>query len=185
MLEEEGLEWALTRYGPTVTRLLRFRFGDALSNADLEDVLSIALFRLWGVRERIDEKRPLFPYFYTVAKRAAIDVLRRRQSQPLALESVESVPSHSSQDKDEEEPAVEDYSDPLREDLRASLATLNGLEREILEAYTRNDHSERWAVELSERVGIDASTLRVMRFRAVQKLRKQMRQRGYDVPGGT
>src|SRR6266404_1653785 len=63
----------------SLTALLARHFGAILSHEDLEDVLGISLYKLWEARARYDPSRPLFPWFYLIARNVAIDSLREKK----------------------------------------------------------------------------------------------------------
>src|SRR4051812_27832005 len=65
--------------GRTRAALVR-RFGNLLSDADLEDVLAVAIAKLWLHAKRFDPARsPLSAWFGLLAYHAAVDLLRARR----------------------------------------------------------------------------------------------------------
>src|SRR6266404_6836988 len=75
----DALGQVLELLGPVVARTLARHFGAILSHEDLEDVLGISLYKLWEARARYDPSRPLFPWFYLIARNVAIDSLREKK----------------------------------------------------------------------------------------------------------
>src|SRR5690606_29011162 len=74
--DETVLTEVLRTCGPSVAALLRKRYS-TLNEQDVDDVLAIALFRLWKVRSRFDaERASLKTFFYRIAENATRDVFR-------------------------------------------------------------------------------------------------------------
>ena len=70
--DEQTLAEILRLYGPFVIAILRSRFQGVLSPSDVDDVVSIALFRLWQARENYDGmKSSLRVWFLRIAENAA------------------------------------------------------------------------------------------------------------------
>lgn len=153
--------------GRRTERLIRGRLGDALSEADYEDAMSIALFRLWERRDRFDPSRAkLDRWFYVLARNAAIDLLRRRavhQEEPVDdLDRLPGAPPEAGGRGDS----------PLRRDLLRALERVSEMDKRIL-------LSGLTETQLSLELGMKPGAIRVRRLRAKEKLRTVLREMGH------
>ena len=186
--DEQTLAEILRLYGPFVIAILRSRFQGVLSLNDIDDVVSIALFRLWQARENYDGmKSSLRVWFLRIAENAARDVLKFGW--------------HKARRKEvsTEPPRLAEYADPRKNghaeaaeigllerpeqsDLREILADLPEAQRRIVlaDALSRDRvaSSEYLAAELE----IPVASVPVYRKRAIDKIRKELKRRGYKVP---
>jgi RNA polymerase sigma-70 factor (ECF subfamily) len=195
--DEGALEQILREFGPPVRGLLARKYCGVLGEGDFEDVLSIALFRVWQHRERFDPTRAsLKAWFYRIATNAARDVLRygwykaRRlevsyEAASLASVSVDPAAEAGdafSQTEQGDEGDSADVENPEHEEvrqlLREVLATLSEKQRRIALADAASKEGKVPSQELSNELGIPPATVRVYRRRAIEKLRKEMDRRG-------
>ena len=205
--DEKTLEEILREYGPPVRGLLARKYCGVLGEGDFEDVLSIALFRVWQHRERFDPTRAsLKAWFYRIATNAARDVLRygwhkaRRlevsyEAASLASVSVDPASvgraaeaSDAFSENDRSETDSDDVENPEHEEvrqlLREVLATLSEKQRRIVLADAASKEGKVPSQELSDELGIPPATVRVYRRRAIEKLRKEMDRRGLKRESG-
>lgn len=201
--DEKALEDLLRECGPPVRGLLARKYCGVLAEGDFEDVLPIALFRVWQHRERFDPTRAsLKAWFYRIATNAARDVLRygwykaRRlevsyEAALLASVSVDPAAEVSDAFSQEEEGAEGDSADvenpeheEVRQLLREVLATLSEKQRRIVLADAASREGKVPSQELSDELGIPPATVRVYRRRAIAKLRKEMDRRGLKRESG-
>ena len=82
--DERALEDSYRLYGPMVRSYLR-RFVDA---DEADDVLQVVFLELWRSRDRIDPSRPLEGWLFGIARKRAIDQLRRRRPGVIPMEAV-------------------------------------------------------------------------------------------------
>lgn len=195
--DECALEFILREYGPAVRGLLARKYCGVLGEGDFEDVLAIALFRVWQHRERFDPGRAsLKAWFYRIATNAARDVLRygwhkarslevSYEAASLASVSVSTSPETEAGDvfsSDESEMESDDVENPEHEEvrqlLREVLATLSEKQRRIVLADAASKEGKVPSQELSDELGIPPATVRVYRRRAIEKLRKELDRRG-------
>jgi RNA polymerase sigma factor (sigma-70 family) len=159
-----------------------------LNASDIDDVLSMALFRLWQAREHYDERKSsLRVWFLRIAENAALDVLKfgwhKARRKELSLEP----------------PRLADYADPRKNghaeapetgmlehpehsDLREILADLPDRQRRIILADALSRDRVASSEYLAAELDIPASSVPVYRKRAIEKIRKELRRRGHDVP---
>lgn len=180
---EEVLEVILRAHGPPILALLRQRFVGSLTAADFEDVLAAALFRMWQHRERFDAARAsLRVWFFRIAENLARDVLKHgwhkarqleQSTEPMQLaEAVDHRRSHRDLE-DERSFASGIPSDQLRE----LLAQLPENQRRIVLADADSRDGIVASHELATELGIPASTVRVYRRRALERLRREIEER--------
>lgn len=166
--DAEVLRDVLRLLGARTERALRRRLPHLLTEADSEDALSIALFRLWQRRDRFDPARArLDRWFYIVARNAAVDLLRAKSLHPEEAlgNRVESVPASRV-----DESFVEKST--IRLDLERALAMLPDIDRRIL-------LSGLTETELSRELGLKPGNIRVRRMRSKIRLRSLLREMGY------
>jgi RNA polymerase sigma-70 factor (ECF subfamily) len=165
--QSQVLEDVLRMLGPRTERLIRGRLRHALSEADYEDAISIALFRLWERRDRFDSSRAkLDRWFYVLARNAAIDLLRRRavhHEEP--VDDLDRLPAAS------REAGLRSDS-PLRRDLARALTRVSEMDKRIL-------LSGLTETQLSLELGLKPGAIRVRRRRAKEKLRTVLREMGH------
>lgn len=201
--DEHALEAALRAHGPPVKALLRRKFFGPLTDTDFEDILAVSLFRMWQYRTRYDSSRAsLRVWFYRIAENVARDVLKygwqkARQLEvtfePLALAAVidhrtsESDTDHSPQDGPSQKRNETSEADgrkqkqrPIDEDLIEVLKLLPEAQRKILLADAESTDGKVASQSLASELGIPASTIRVYRRRALEKVRAEMDRRGWE-----
>jgi RNA polymerase sigma factor (sigma-70 family) len=165
--DESVLADILRDLAPNVRSRLRSRFGSFLSEDDYDDVLSMALYRLWISRDKYDqEKGSLAAWFYLITRSLAWDFLRQRPKP--APHSAETLAEWAETRPPRETPV------PQSEDLKRLNVALDGLaeiDRRILLAFASRVHEDDWTSDLVAELGMPASTIRVRKYRAVAELR--------------
>jgi len=82
--DELALEESYRLYGSMVRRYLRrFVGGD-----DADDLVQVVYLELWRSRERLDATRPLEAWLFGIARKRAIDHLRRRRHDVVSVDTV-------------------------------------------------------------------------------------------------
>lgn len=147
-------------------RALKWKFQGTVTEADVEDALSIALFRLWQTRKSFDPNRSsLATWFYLLARNATVDLLRdkSRIERPMS---------------DELEWFSGSFEQQIPSDVRIS-----GLRRALAEALARLTESDRRLLlselptaDLAAEFGITTTLVRVRKLRLRQKLRRMLEQ---------
>ena len=164
------LKDVLVVLGPRTDRALRARLGNMLTEADREDALSIALFRVWSSRKTFDsDKARLDRWFYVLARNAAIDLIRRkyRSRETTIGEEMDSLPERTA-------PQSSAKYEELRRALVVALDQISDVDRRIL-------MSGMTESELSRELKMKPGTIRVRRLRAKKKLRGILRDMGHDI----
>lgn len=186
--DEQTLAEILHLYGPFVIAVLRSRFQGVLGACDIDDVVSIALFRVWQARESYDGmKSSLRVWFLRIAENAARDVLKFGWHKARRKE-VSTEPPRLAEFADPSKNGHAEARDqslldrPVHSELREILADLPEVQRRIIlaDAHSRDRvaSSEYLAAELE----IPPTSVPVYRKRAIDKIRKELKRRGYDVP---
>jgi RNA polymerase sigma-70 factor (ECF subfamily) len=156
--------------GPRIERTIRSRLGNALADADYDDILSIALFRLWQRRPRFDPSQArLDRWFYVLARNAALDLLRhrkRRQEESLG-DNADAIPARDLT-------TTGTRHEQLRVDLSRALEQVSDTDKRIL-------FSGLPEAELSRELGLRPGTIRVRRLRTKLKLKVSLRKMGHVI----
>lgn len=188
--DEGVLEVILRTHGPPILALLRQRFVGPLNATDFEDVLAAALFRVWQHRERFDPDRAsLRVWFFRIAENLARDVLKHgwlkaRQlelsTEPMQLAEVtDRRQPHGESDNGDDDDLALTQRIPS-EQLRELLALLPENQRRIVLADADSRDGVVASHDLAKELGIPQSTVRVYRRRALERLRREIQQRGFD-----
>ncbi len=190
--EEAVLEVILRTHGPPILALLRRRFVGRLTATDFEDVLAAALFRMWQHRTRFDPAlASLRVWFFRIAENLVRDILKHgwhkaRQlemsTEPrLLAEVIDRRPNGESDHVvgDGELPTLRVPPELLRE----LLALLPENQRRIVLADANSRDGVVASHDLASELGIPASTVRVYRRRALERLRREIEERELAAEG--
>lgn len=196
--DEQVLDDVLRAYGPMLLIVLTRRYQNVLREPDIEDVVSIGLYRLWKNRSRFDRRKAsLKVWFFRITENAARDVLRHgwHKARQLEVNSDAAltgaadpsghghVPDAASQNPTEVE--FDDRQTPtnLQLDLREIVAELPAKQRFIVTADAATRDGTASSQILGAELGIPDSTVRVYRKRAMDRIKRELAKRGHDVPG--
>jgi RNA polymerase sigma factor (sigma-70 family) len=191
--KREALEEILRRYGPAIFQTLHDRFVTRmrlLRNEDIEDVVSIALNRLWNARADYDDNdQTLRVWFYCIAQNAAKDVLKfgwhkaRQLERNRDIEWLDEKQDHSSPNPakppDEKKKRAKTKG---ATDLEAVMNRMSHEQRTIVMADAAARDGQASNEFLSDELGIPAAHVRVYRPRAYAFIRKEMRKLGHEIP---
>jgi RNA polymerase sigma-70 factor, ECF subfamily len=151
------------RYASRIYGLGRRLLGDDGLAAEL---VQETFVRIWRSAERFDPARgSASTFIFAIAKNLAIDLYRRPSSRPLA-ELLD-------------DRRVEDQVDELVLGLtvKQALEGVSETHREVLDAlYGRGER----AVEVAERLGVPAATVRTRAFHGLRSLAASLEQLGYE-----
>lgn len=167
--DQFGLTMVLREVVPVLWPLLNRKFGDSLSNEDIEEVVATSLAKLWQHRRAFDFAKGDFRgWFYVILRNSALDLLRSRAPRVEEFLSVEPIPGSSggsNQDNQRVFPEV--------------IGTLSERERQvILPLFDRSGVS---VADLSRSLSISSGAVRQLRFRALRKLEKGLSESGYAI----
>ncbi len=194
--DESVLNTILTHYGPPIIKALMKMFTPYLNAQDCEDILSVAVLRLWEARATYDEKKAsVRTLLYKIAVNYARDVLRsgwhrvremEQQTKPDLLEELAVYDRHAAQigaEADDPPPAGHKVEESkLMRDFREVFGSLPKIQQNILEQDALAGGEEVDAAALGERLEeIPAVTIRVYRKRAKDTVKAEMKKRGHNL----
>ena len=184
--EEQVLEEILRILGPPISIVLSRRYHELLSEADIEDALSMGLYRLWNSRQTYDPDRAsLKLWFFRIVENAIRDVLRlgwhRARSMEIGWESTAlAQAARAPRNGESNLPAKAPSAKQLQ--LREIVESLPETQRTIILADSASPEGTASSQRLAEELSVSASSVRVYRKRAMDRIRSEMRQRGHEVP---
>jgi RNA polymerase sigma factor (sigma-70 family) len=129
--EESALEECYARYGPTVLAYVRRHVGPD----DAEDVLQHTFLDVWRHSDRYDPRQSLGGWVFTIARRRAIDTLRRRRPAVVQVDTLRDLVG------DDGREVAERFA--WAADVSAAMARLPEAQRETLELAYFADHTQR------------------------------------------
>ncbi len=150
----------LTMLAGLLRRFARGRLGDV---PWLDDVVQETLLSIDGARHTYDPRRPFAPWFYAIAGNRLIDVLRKERrvrAREIAGDDVPEPPTADSRGRQD---------DVDFDAVRAALTALPGRQREIVTALKLGDESVK---DVSRRLGMSESAVKVAAHRGYQALRR-------------
>lgn len=185
--DQGSLDDVLRAFGAVVLALLRRRFREVLREEDLEDVLSMGLYRLWKSRHLYDPARAsLRVWWFRICENSARDVLRMGWQKARTREIGADVSllgfmeSSTACSPDNSDSSAGDLAPSLvHQDLRDILSELPDVQRTILLADAAARDTVACSQRLGDELGIPASTVRVYRKRAMDRVRSEMARRGH------
>lgn len=187
---EGALEEILRLYGPDITRVLHKKFTlhlGVLTFEDIEDVVVIALRRLWDARQTYDDtKQSLRVWFYCIAENAAKDVLKLGWHKASKLERypgkewLEDDPKCAAPEPVEAKGEKSDSKEI--KDLKAVVSRLPDVQRRIILADSVLRDGVASSAELAAEIGIPVAHVKVYRQRGMETIRKEMRKLGHNIP---
>ncbi|MDA1013150.1 MAG: RNA polymerase sigma factor [Planctomycetota bacterium] len=174
--DESVLRDILLQLAPAVKSVVLQRYCGVLNESDVEDVLAMGIYRLWNHRDRFDPDRgTVRVWFFRIVDNAARDILKHGWHKSRRLEAPLD-PQHlaSLADRPTNGAAVPTNGDADRQmilRLREILETLPAAQRQIVLADAQSREGKASSRELSDELGIPASTVRVYRKRALERIR--------------
>jgi RNA polymerase sigma-70 factor (ECF subfamily) len=175
--------------GPAIEAMLALRF--PLLRPYAEDLLVDSLYRMWVHRQQFDPARgSLYAWWSGIAQNAAQDLLRAGWQQARAHESglggswiEERAPSGVPFPAD----SASQEAPPLSDEERVFWEVFDTLpegDRRILLYHALVNGEGHWAADLAGEMGLSAGAIRVRRLRSCERVRSEMRRRGFTVEGG-
>src|SRR5690348_12700107 len=166
---EPGAFEALVRrhQGPLYNFCLRM-LGQAEDAADVAQETFVQLYSHLG---RLDEREPIAPWLFRVARNRCIDLIRRRRTVPLSVTD-DSAPDF---DPADDEPLPDELAE--RADLQRVLArAIASLPPAYAEVVSLRYAGERSFAEIAQILDCDEGAARVRFHRAKALLRRELRQ---------
>ena len=143
--------------------ILRLHLHRYLSGSDIDDTLQIVFLEAWRRQSHYDSDRPLTPWLLTIARRRAIDHLRRRHDHVLIGDAVPNVAGSDGRE----------FAERLAgaDAMRRLLAQLPAAQSQVLVlAYYRHLSQTEIATTLATPLG----TIKTRTSRGLRRLRELM-----------
>lgn len=175
----DALKLLLKKFGPHVRLLLIRKCKGVLRPGEIEDVLMIAVEKIWSARTDFDPKKgSVVAWYRQIALNAAADLTRcnwcrqRQREREWEASDLDLLPAARPQTS----PAATEESGQLTwlRKLQAALRRLPALYRRILMADACSSTGKLGSGELAERNGVAPSTIRSSRHRALVRLRNEL-----------
>jgi RNA polymerase sigma-70 factor (ECF subfamily) len=147
------------RHGPAVARFL---YGSGALAADIEDLVQETLFRAFRGLDRWRAEASFRSWLFTIAGNLTRDAFRRRKGR-------EVIPLEDRDLPDRADPAAELAAGELEERLRAELARLPRLQREVFVLRAQEGTSYE---EIASALGTTPGAARVHYHHAVKRLKE-------------
>lgn len=150
-----ALEESYRIHGPDVRAYLR-RF---LPAGEVDDVLQLVFLEVWRSRSRIDPSRPFEGWLFGIARKRAIDQLRRRSHDIVPVETVRELVG----------PDGEDFAERVAwsAELQAGLSALPAEQREAIELSYYGGLTQ---AEIAARLGVPIGTVKARMARGMRRL---------------
>ncbi|HEV3464181.1 MAG TPA: sigma-70 family RNA polymerase sigma factor [Actinomycetota bacterium] len=153
--EERAINECYAALGPMVLGYLR-RF---VPRDEAEDVLQRVFYEVWRNRDRYDPTRSLEAWVLGIARKRAIDLLRRRHANVVPIEELRDIAG------DDGRELAERYA--RASEVQGALERLPSEQREVLAlAY----FGELTQTEIADRLGVPLGTVKARAFRGLRRL---------------
>jgi RNA polymerase sigma-70 factor (ECF subfamily) len=153
--DPDAIQDAYTALGPLVLNYLR----RLVPAADAEDVLQRTFMEVWRSRDRYDPARSLEGWVLGIARKRAIDHLRRRHHEVVPLDEMRGVAG------DDGRVLAERYERAAL--VRNALTQLPLEQKQVLALVYFGEHTQS---EAAERLGIPLGTVKARVFRGLRRL---------------
>ena len=161
--EPTALEDAYRTLGPLVLSYL----GRYVPQPDIEDVMQRVFYEVWRVHERFDPEQSLRGWVLGIARKRAIDHLRKRRDVVVPLDTMREITGDDGREVAERMA----WADEVRE----ALAQLPGLQREVIELAYFEGYTQ---TEISSTMEIPLGTVKTRTARGLQRLAGLLEARG-------
>ena len=153
--EEGAINECYSALGPMVLGYLR-RF---VPRDDAEDVLQRVFYEVWQNRDRYDPARSLEAWVLGIARKRAIDQLRRRRANIVPIEELRGLAG------DDGRELAERYA--RANEVRGALERLPAEQREVLALAYFGDLTQ---TQIADRLGVPLGTVKARAFRGLRRL---------------
>jgi RNA polymerase sigma factor (sigma-70 family) len=153
--EEGAIDACYAVLGPMVLGYLR-RF---VPRDEAEDVLQRVFYEVWRNRDRYDPARSLEAWVLGIARKRAIDLLRRRHANVVPMEELREIAG------DDGRELAERYA--RAQEVRGALERLPVEQREVL---TLAYFGELTQTEIADRLSLPLGTVKARTFRGLRRL---------------
>ena len=153
--EEGAIEACYAALGPMVLGYLR-RF---VPRDEAEDVLQRVFYEVWKNRDRYDPARSLEAWVLGIARKRAIDQLRRKHATIVPIDELRDIAG------DDGRELAERYV--RASEVRRALGRLPAEQREVLTLAYFGDLTQ---TEIADRLGVPLGTVKARTFRGLRRL---------------
>jgi RNA polymerase sigma-70 factor (ECF subfamily) len=150
-----ALEEAYRTLGPLVMSYL----GRYVPQPDIEDVMQRVFYEVWRVRERYDPTLSLRGWVLSIARKRAIDHLRKRRDVVVPLESMREITGDDGRETEERF--------AWADEVRAALDLLPDAQREVIELAYFQGYTQ---TEIATRIAAPLGTVKTRTARGLQRL---------------
>lgn len=153
--EPEALEECYRTLGPLVMSYL----GRYVPQSDIEDVLQRVFYEVWRVHERYDPEQSLRGWVLGIARKRAIDHLRKRRDVVVDMDSMREITGEDGRD----------IAERLvwADEVRAALNLLPDLQRQVIELAYYEGYTQ---TEISAAIQVPLGTVKTRTARGLQRL---------------
>ena len=181
------LEDVLRALGPTIRAVLLRKYSGVFSYDDIEDILATGLHRLWAHRDSFDPSRgSLKAWFFRITDNCARDILKHgwQKARQLEVAGYEVADAAVSRERDASDDSQQSDAMPNSTIfvIREILELLPEAQRKIVLADSLVKDETASSDFLAQELGLTASTVRVYRKRALDRIRRELEQRGVTPP---
>ena len=153
--EPAALEDAYRTLGPLVLSYL----GRYVPQPDVEDVLQRVFYELWRVHDRYDPAQPLRGWVLGIARKRAIDHLRKRRDVVVPIESMREIAGDDGREMAERL--------AWADEVRSALSMLPDLQRHVIELAYFDGYTQS---EISRVLDVPLGTVKTRAARGLQRL---------------
>jgi RNA polymerase sigma factor (sigma-70 family) len=153
--DERALEQSYRLHGPMVRRYLR-RFVPA---EEADDLLQVVFLEVWKSRDRIDTGRPFEAWLFGIARKRAIDQLRRHKHEVVSVDAIRELAG------DDGDRMVERMA--WAAEVRTALTQLSSDQQEVIEM---SYFGERTQQQIADTLGVPIGTVKARMARGMRKL---------------
>jgi RNA polymerase sigma factor (sigma-70 family) len=153
--EPSALEDCYRTFGPLVMSYL----GRYVPQADVEDVLQRVFYEVWRVHDRYDPSQSLRGWILGIARKRAIDHLRRRRDAVVSIDAVREITGDDGRE----------IADRFvwADEMWSALASLPDLQRQVITMAYYEGYSQS---EISHLLDIPLGTVKTRTSRGLQRL---------------
>jgi RNA polymerase sigma-70 factor (ECF subfamily) len=153
--QPDALEDAYHALGPLVMSYV----GRYVPAPDVEDVVQRVFFEVWRVRDRFDPELPLRAWVLGIARKRAIDQLRKRRDVVVPIEAMREISG------DDGREIAERFV--WADEIRGALNLLPDLQREVIELAYFGGYTQ---TEIAAELDIPLGTVKTRTSRGLQRL---------------
>jgi RNA polymerase sigma-70 factor (ECF subfamily) len=153
--EPSALEDCYRALGPLVASYLR-RY---VPPSDVDDVMQRVFYEIWRVHDRYDPERNLRGWVLGIARKRAIDHLRKRRDAVVSIDAVREITG------DDGREIADRYA--WADEMKTALSTLPELQREVIQLAYYDGYSQS---EIAKLLDIPLGTVKTRTSRGLQRL---------------